>query len=220
MDFGRSFVYISEDEDWIKKVALAGLISLIPFVGQIYLMGYLFQVLKNIIEGREVPLPEVTDDLGGKLLSGLLLSVITVIYYLPVSLISAFSGIGNALLIQAAQDSQTVSTLSAVWAGCFGCLSFVFGVAASLLIPFVWSKYAETGEFGAAFKLGEFFAMFKENLGPTILVVLISGVLSAVAVLVGLAVCFIGVIFTTLYAQLVTVFLYGSLYRQARKAAA
>ena len=216
MDIGRSFSYVTEDQDWVKKILLGGLISLIPFVGQIYLMGYVVEALRNVIAGRDVPLPEVTEDFGGKLLRGLLLSVITLIYFLPLIIVSTCSGIGSSVLPAVMQESDASGVAITSWGVCFGCISLILGILAGLHLPFVWSKYAETGEFGEAFKLGEIFEMLKSNIGQTIIVALISGVAGTIALLVGFVACGIGLIFTTFYAQLVTAFLYGSLYRRAK----
>ena len=219
MDIGRSFSYITEDQDWVKKVLLAGLISLIPIVGQFYLMGYVLETLRNVIAGREVPLPDATADFGDKLVKGLLLTVITFIYNLPLVLIASCSGLVNTVLANNVQDSSTLNSVVAVWAACFGSISFLYGIAVGLLMPYVWSGFAETGQFGDAFKLNRIWAMLRNNLGQTVIVFLVSALVGAVAGVVGFIACIIGVIFTTLYAQLVTAFLYGSLYRKAKSAA-
>jgi hypothetical protein len=216
MNIGRSFTYITEDQDWIKKVLIAGLISLIPVVGQFYLMGYVLEVLRNVIAGREVPLPDATANFGDKLVKGLLLTAITFIYGLPIMLISACSGVGNSILANTVQDSDTFSTIMMVFGGCFGFVSLLYGIALGLLTPFIWSTFAETGQFGDAFKLNRIWAMFRSNIGQAIIVFLVCSVVGFVAGAVGFVLCIIGLVFTTLYAQLVAAFLYGSLYRQAK----
>jgi uncharacterized protein DUF4013 len=218
VDIGRSFTYITEDEEWWKKVLIGGLLSLIPIVGQFYLMGYVLATLKNVIDGREIPLPEPLDDFGDKLIKGLLLSVITFIYFLPITLIGTCSGAGAPLFQENIADPDTANTIVMVWSSCFGCISFVLGIATSLLLPFVWSKYAETGQFGDAFKLGEIFGMLRATIGQAVIVVLVGGLAAMVAGIAGLIACGVGLIFTTFYAQLVTAFLYGSVYRQAKAA--
>lgn len=219
MDIGRSFSYITEDQDWLKKILIGGLISLIPIVGQIYVMGYVLQVLKNLIEGLETPLPEATEDFGEKLVNGLVLWVINFIYFLPLTIVGSISGGGGAILTSVIEDVDTASAIAGVWGSCFGCLSLILGILISLLIPFVWAKYAESGQFGDAFKLGDIFALLKDNLGSTIIVILVSWLVSLVAGIVGFITCIVGLIFTMFYAKLVTVFLYGSLYRQAKEKA-
>jgi uncharacterized RDD family membrane protein YckC len=218
MDIGRSFSYVTEDENWVTKILLGGLISLIPFVGQFYLAGYALEALKNIIAGREVPLPEVTEDFGGKLIRGLLLSVITFIYFLPITLISTCSGVASSVFTNMAQNSDTANAALTTWGACLGCISLVYGILVALILPFVWSKYAETDQFGDAFKLSEIFELLKNNIGEAIIVVLVSALAAIIAGIVGFVACIVGLIFTLFYAELVTVFLYGSLYRTARAA--
>lgn len=219
MDIGRSFTFVTEDEDWLRKVLIGGLISLIPIVGQLYMAGYALQVIKNTIEGRAVPLPEVTEDFGEKLLKGLLAVLIAIILFLPVIIVGSISGIGSAILGGAFADTQaaeTAGTLMALWGTCFGCVTFVLSLAISLLLPFAWGKYAESGQFGDAFKLGELFSMLKNNLGPAIIAILVSAAAGIVAGIAGTILCGIGFFFTGFYAQLITAFLYGSVYREAK----
>ena len=216
MDIGRSFTYVIEDEEWWKKVLIGAALSLIPFIGQFYMMGYVLAAMKNVIAGRDVPLPEPLDDFGDKLVKGLLLAVITFIFFLPVTIVGACSSI-SPLFEDMIADPDAVRIVIPVWLGCFGCLSIILSIATALLLPFVWGKYAETGQFGEAFKLGEIFGMLKSNIGPAFVVLLVSAVANALASL-GLIVCLIGMVFTVFYAQLVVAFLYGSLYRQAKQA--
>lgn len=219
MDIGRSFTFITEDEDWLRKVLIGGLISLIPIVGQFYLAGYALQVIKNTIEGREVPLPEVTEDFGEKLLKGLLSVIIGFILFLPVIILGSISGIGSALLGGAFVDTEAAEaagTIMTLWGVCFGCVTLVLGLAISLFVPFALGKYAETEQFGDAFKFGELFGLLKANFGSTIIAILISVVAGIAAGIAGSILCGIGFFFTGFYAQLVTAFLYGTVYRQAK----
>jgi hypothetical protein len=216
MDIGRSFTFITEDEDWLQKVLIGGLISLIPVVGQFYMVGYAIQVIKATIEGREIPLPEVTEDFGDKLLKGLLASIIVFIYVLPVIVVGGISGGGAAVLSEAFADQDVSETVAVIWSACLGCVSLVLGILIGLFIPFAWSKYAESGQFGDAFKFGDIFRMLKANIGPAFITILLSAAAGIAAAIVGSILCGIGLFFTTFYAQLVTAFLYGSVYRQAK----
>ena len=62
MDIGRSFTYVLDDDEWWKKVLLGGLLSLIPIVGPLYAIGYVLEVISNVIGGRETPLPEAVEN--------------------------------------------------------------------------------------------------------------------------------------------------------------
>ena len=215
MDISRALSYITDDEDWLKKLAIGGLISLIPVVGQIYAQGYATQVLKNIIGGKESPLPEPTEDFGDKLLHGVIAWVITTVYALPLILLSIISGIGIAL-VTAPVDSDVAGVLAALTGSCAGLIGLALLVAYGLFVPYAWSAYAESLQFGDAFKLSTIWTMVKANIGQTLLTLLVIALVSIVAGSVGSAVCGIGVAFTGFYAQLVIAFLTGKLYVQTK----
>jgi len=215
MDLSRALAYITDDEDWLQKLLIGGLLSLIPIVGQIWALGYVTRVLKNIIEGREGPLPDLIEDFGDKLVQGLLVSVMMIVYFLPLILIGAVLG-GTIAAVASTADEDVVGVVSAVMGSCMGLAMLILGILAGLFLPYAWAKYAESGQFGEAFRLSEIFQLFKANVGQTLLVLLILAVLGTIASSVGSAACGIGVAFTTFYAQLVTSFLYGKLYLQAQ----
>jgi hypothetical protein len=215
MDISRALAYITDDEDWMKKLLLGGAISLIPFVGQIYALGYATLVLKNIIAGQESPLPDLTKDFGDKLLQGLLVWAIMLIYILPVVVIGIVSGVGIGL-VTAVVDADVAGILAALTGSCAGLFFLALGVACNLFVIYAWAIYAESNEFGDAFKLNRIWTMIQANVGPTLLTLFATIVISIVANSMGSAVCGFGVAFTTFYARLVSSFLYGHLYRQAQ----
>jgi len=223
MDIGRSFTYITQDQGWIKKVLLGGVITLIPIVGPLFAFGYVLETMKNTIAEQEIPLPEI-GDFGGKLVEGLKVWVISFVYALPLILFSVCAQSGNfAPVIAENVDPDMADVLTTVSIGvsaCCGCLLLLYAILMGLLLPFAWGKYIEAGQFGAAFRLGEIFEMLKSNVGPAVIVLLVNVLAGLVAAIVGTIACGIGLIFTLFYAQLVMAFLYGSLYRQAKTAVA
>jgi len=60
MDFGRAFTYPFDDPDWLRKLAIIALISLIPIFGWFVLMGYIVEITRRVIYHEEVLLPEPT----------------------------------------------------------------------------------------------------------------------------------------------------------------
>jgi hypothetical protein len=215
MDISRALSYITDDEDWLQKLLIGGLLSLIPVVGQLFAMGYATRVLKNIIAGQENPLPDLTEDFGEKLLQGLMVWIIELVYALPVIVIATISGIGIGL-ITAPVDSDVAGIVAALTGSCAGLFILALLIATSLFVPYAWSAYAESSQLGDAFKLSKVWNMIKANFGATLLTLLVLVVLAIVAGSVGSAVCGIGAAFTSFYAYLVTSFLFGKLYLQAQ----
>ena len=130
MDIGRSFTFVTEDQEWWKKVLIGGALTLIPIVGPFYGMGYMLVALKNVIDGRETPLPEALEDFGSKIVKGLMLWLIMIIYLLPLIIVGSCAGGGGAAFPAALDDEDTAGIIAAVWGGCFGCIAMLFGIAA------------------------------------------------------------------------------------------
>lgn len=216
MDLSRALAYITDDDDWLKKLLIGGLLTLIPIVGQFWLMGYLTELLKNVIEGRESPLPELLDDFGDKLVQGLLYTAIGIIYALPLIVIGSIGGIGIGVVTGIAAETDAVGFLAALSGTCLGLVMLVLGILTGLVSIYAWGRFAETGQFAKAFELSKLFEMIKANLGQTLLVLLVLALLGMVAASVGTAACGIGAAFAGFYAQLVGAFLYGKLYLQAK----
>ena len=51
MDIGRSFTYMFEDQDWLKKILIGGVVNLIPIVN-LAATGYFIEAIKNTAEGQ------------------------------------------------------------------------------------------------------------------------------------------------------------------------
>src|SRR5213595_2417929 len=82
MDIGKAFSYVFEDEQWISKVLLGGVILLIPIVGWIAVSGYMVKVAQNVAQGNPRPLPEWSE-FGDHFMRGLHGIVIQIVYQLP-----------------------------------------------------------------------------------------------------------------------------------------
>ncbi len=206
MDFGKAFTFVFEDEDWLKKIALGGLLSLIPIIGIFLVIGYGLEVTKRVIKGDAEVLPDWSD-FGGYLTKGFLVFLITFVYLLPVIVIQACSSI--PFLFENAND--TMLTIFTVLTICFGCLTTLYSIAAYLVLPAAVARYAATDEVGAAFKLSEIFKQVKDNLG-TYGMVLLGGIVASLVASLGTIACVIGVLFTMVYAMAVNGHLWGQAY--------
>ena len=212
MDIGKAFSFVFDDENWIVKVLVGGVLSLIPFVGPILVYGYGLELMENVIQGRPRPLPE-WDDWGGKLVKGIMYLVISFVYALPIVLLGICFGLLMTVL-GVAEAEEAINVVGSLGGVCFGGFALLYGILLTLALPPAIGRYLETGELGAAFRLGEVFALVRDNIGAWIIALVLSWLAGLIASL-GIILCFVGVLFTAFWANLVMMYLWGDAYRQA-----
>src|SRR3954468_17915765 len=91
MDIGKAFGFVFEDEEWVSKVLIGGLIFLIPIIGQIAVIGYSLKVAQNVMQGNPRPLP-TWSEFGDHLMRGLYAFVIQLVYALPAVILAGVFG--------------------------------------------------------------------------------------------------------------------------------
>ena len=167
MDFGKAFGFVFEDEEWVTKVLLGALISLIPIFGQFAVIGYAIAVVRNVMAGESRPLP-AWENLGQYFGDGLMLWVATLIYALPLLILICPVALVWILPALAGEQEELVGVLAGVSglvAAGLGCLAMLYGILLWLLRPVLRIRYAETGEIGACLRFGEVFRYLFDNLG-------------------------------------------------------
>jgi hypothetical protein len=209
MDIGKSFGYVFEDEKWVTKVLIGGVLNLIPIVNLVN-VGYALRTLRNVAAGAERPLPE-WDDFGDYFVKGLLVAVGILIYAIPVLLVSVLSAIVGAL---AGGNSDVTSGLLGLCTAGLACIGSLYGLALALWLPAALVRYAMSGEFGAFFRFGEIWGFISRNLGAYIVALIVAWLASLVAGIVGGILCGVGVLFTSFWAMLVAAHLLGQLQRE------
>ncbi|MEW5958947.1 MAG: DUF4013 domain-containing protein [Chloroflexota bacterium] len=219
MDIGSAFAYMFDDQDWIKKIAIGGGITLgglilspilIGLALLLPLGGYMLETLKNVRDGRPIPLPEWTD-FGSLFSKGLMVAVIGLVYNLPALLVSCASGGLNAFAPQMDSDAAQAIIIAA---GCLSCVQIVLSLLGNALLPAALIRYAQYDTLGSGFQFGEIFSFISNNIGDYIIVILLGWVASLIAIF-GVILCIIGVLFTGFWSLLVTANLYGQLARKA-----
>lgn len=208
MDIGRGFRALFDDANWIVKVLLGGVITLlgvflipIPLV-----LGYQVDTIALAARG-ENRVPDWTD-WGGLFVRGLLSLVIQIVYLLPVLIIGCCQFAATTALGQGTQTNDPNSALSALVA-CFGCLSTIFGLLASILWPAAIIRWVQKGDIGAAFNIGSVIALIRDNAGNYAVAFLVSLGLGIAAALLGAVTCLIGLPFTLFIATVISGNLYG-----------
>jgi len=217
VDYGKAFTFPQEDPDWIKKVAIAGVVTLIPIAGVLLLWGYMTEIVRRVIAGESPVLPEWSD-FGGFLKKGLFYFVVSLVYALPLILLLACLGLpyfGVALAGDNQDMANTLATIASVASFCFGCLAAIYALLMSVVLPAAVGRLAVTGEIAPALRFGEVFALVRAKPGVYIIVVLVAGLAISVLTSIGSIACGIGAIFGAAYGAIVAGHLYGQAYRVA-----
>lgn len=201
LDFGRAFGFVFQDPDWIKKMLLGGLFSLLGMliVGLFFVSGYFLRLVRRSARGEERPLPD-WDDLGGLFGEGVPAVGAYLAYVMPLVLVPIFMVIGSALLFGgsaglAHRSEDAANALGAMLSVVVLALYALFMLAMFALmvyLPAALVRLALLGRFGAAFEVGENLAFIKRNLGPYLLALGFYLVASFVAQF-GVILCFVGV---------------------------
>ncbi len=220
MDIGRSFTFMFDDEKWIEKIAIGGLLFLtvaIPLVNiftGLVIIGYTLRLLKNVADGDPTPLP-AWDDWGGDWMKGLMVVLAAIIYSIPIILVSIFTSLMGAIAGQA----RNMEGLIGVCVAGLSCLSGLWGLAVAIVFPAAVIKYVDEGEFGSFFKFSDIFRFISDNLSNYIVALLLIIVARIIGGL-GVILCVIGVFLTMFWSTLVMGHLLGQVWAQATPAAA
>jgi hypothetical protein len=194
---GDAFVWPFRDPDWLGKIAIMGLILLIPIVGGINGLGWMLAALDRLRAGEQ-KLPPANFDYLGKGIQLFLvylvyyaaLAVLALLFYTPAILILSFQGNHNAnLFLVGVGIVLLLLTVSVVT---LGALALTFAMPAIVLA-------VDRGGFAAGVNVGQVVTRMRASLIST----LIAGLMLIAAGLVGQlgsVACFIGVVFTSAYA--------------------
>lgn len=182
MDVGKAFSYVFEDQNWVVKVLIGGVLTLLSFliIPAIFVGGYMIETLRNTALGTTEKLPE-WDDWGEKFTRGILSFLIDIVYYLPVILLGLCLGLIMAAVGAGEGDTEAVS---GVLAACLGLPMVAYGILVALILPAARLRYAVTDDVMAAFRLREVFSFISDNLSNYAVAILVAIAINIIAVLV------------------------------------
>jgi len=100
VDFGRSFRFVVDDPDWVKKVLIGAAFTLASsfIIGAFFVAGYWVRLVKNVAAGQPRPLPE-WDDLGGIFGDGLKIVGVYVVHVLAIMIVLGGLGCIGGLVV-------------------------------------------------------------------------------------------------------------------------
>ena len=212
MDIGKAFGFVFEDEEWVSKVLIGGLIFLIPLIGQFAVIGYSFKVAQNVMQGNPRPLP-AWSEFGDHLMRGFYAFVIQLVYALPAAILAGIFACVISATAAASQNSERAGAGIGLLGACLIPLIIIVGLASALLSYPAIGRYLATNSLGEAFKFGDVIANVRANLGAWVMLLVVSILASFVGSLGAIA-CGVGLLFTYFYAYCVIGFALGQTIAQ------
>lgn len=201
MDIGRAFGFITEDEQWVTKILLGGLILLIPIVGILALIGYMLEVARNVTQGRPLPLP-AWNNFSDLLIKGFQGFVISLVYQLPLIILSFLVACVFGGIAASASDSNDAAAGAAgILLLCLYPVMFAVGLALQLATFAAWVRYIQTNVLGEALRYNDIIAIVRSSLRTWLMLLLVYILCGLVGGLGSIA-CGVGALFTTVYAQI------------------
>jgi hypothetical protein len=209
MDVGRSVQYVFQDPNWIKKMLIGGLLSLIPIFGTFIVFGYWIRIATNVANNQDLPLPD-WNDFGGDFMRGLRGAIAVFIWAIPLIVFAACGIIPAA----AAGDSAAGAIASLVTIGALS-IAFVLWIAVAFISPIIVGRVSMSGSISSAFQYREILIDARENIVPLLIAVAMAYALGFVAYF-GIILCFVGYLFTQFLAYMMVSHLYGQIWRKLR----
>jgi hypothetical protein len=206
MDFVKALTFIPEDPRWKEKVAIGSALALLSFliIPAIITIGYCVRMTQNMRSGNQFPLPE-WDDWSGDLVRGFKLAVVWFIWALPLFLVSIPMTIGG---VMTDSDNGIATTLGITIVVGTSCLTILYGIFITLMTPGFALWFARDEDIRSGLQLSDIFQWTRAHVTDVILFTLAyivaSVVISTVAGIVGVLLCFVGLIVTVPVATFVT----------------
>jgi hypothetical protein len=215
MDFKRGLTFLVQDPQWLAKIAVGTLISLVPILN-FAAVGYSLDVLRNVYHGRETPLPE-WNNLGEKFVRGLLGVVIQFLWSLPILLLACPFYIIALASIAGSSNGDEIGVIGGLAMFCAIALALVGSLVLAPFIMAAYARYAVTNNLSEAMP-GPVLREVRGNVRPWLLTI---GVVIAFGIFIAVvAACTFGlggllVLPLNFYMQLVIMHWYAQAHRES-----
>jgi len=170
MDIGKSFSFPFEDRQWITKLGLGAVITMVPILNFAW-SGYMVELIRNVMNGAQEPLPN-WDDIGKKFMDGLILTVAGFIYSLPMLVVICLP-MGIMVVPAVISGSQDMQGIAEAIAGagsvlflCLLCVFIIYALVLSIIYPAILVVFAREGTLASCFKFREVFDLVGKNVSP------------------------------------------------------
>lgn len=208
MDFGLAFTFPFQDEKWIGKILIAAVISIIPIIGLIAVLGWSIEIGRRVIQGEKHPLPDWGDFMGlltlgfKGFLVALIFSIPVLVLSVPIIGISVFAGSGS---------DDVLVTIVGLLVFCASCLILLYSIVLVITIPAAFGRLAATDSIAETLNVRELWNVVNSAPGAYLIVVLgyiVAGFIGGL----GAIFCGVGLFVTMAYALAVEGHLFGQAY--------
>jgi hypothetical protein len=213
MDYGKIIKFPMEDKDWIMKIIIGGVLSIIPIVNFIS-SGYQLKVMKNAIN-KTPGMPEWKGFMD-LFVKGLIIFVIALLFMIvPLIIFGAIAGFSAISVIMGDLTNPyniVLAILPALFIG--GILFLIIG----FVLPMAIAMYAKSDNFSDAFKFSEILNRIKSIFGEYLvsyIVIVIFGIILGLIMLIPVIGWIIG-FFGTFYLGVVALNMFGELYAKSK----
>jgi hypothetical protein len=217
MDFSAPFGFPFKDQNWFSKLLIAGLITLIPIIGFLYLLGWGLEITRQIIRNEPIVIPET--DFGKFLTRGLKAFVISFVYSIPAFIFQIPNSIAS-VMAQSATDSESSSAILGgmmALSVCSGLLNLVYSLALAYILPAIYANFLINEEqISAGFQFGAIFSLVKKA-PVAFLLALVGYMIASMISSLGVIACIVGLLVTIPYSVLIMSHFYGQAYLEASK---
>lgn len=212
MDFARAFTYPFDDPEWVRKIGVTALITLIPIVGWLYAGGWLIAILRRVIEQEARPMPDQLD-FGAYVIDGLKSLLIYFVYGLP--MIIVYAPLVLMPLTEGQNSEAAATALMALSICCCG-VGGLYLLVLIFLLPAALANFAATGQIGAAFRFSALFKLLRAAPGAYLLV-FAGGLVLGMLASIGSVVLIVGALLVGAYGQAVMGHLYAQAYQESKR---
>jgi len=175
IDFSQALQHPTEDRDWPIKVLIGALINLVPILN-FALTGFLVEHFQNSAAGTPAPLPN-WDRLGRKMLAGLKILVVQIVFALPI-LVPSCALLAFVAQQAAVRSGEALPQNVLAGAGIIGlaliCFALIYGLFLAYLFPAIFIQFARTQQIGPCLRIGELLSIARVNTGDYLLIIVMA----------------------------------------------
>jgi len=199
VDIGVVLKGLTSDPEWFKKYAMAGLVTLVPLVGMLVLVGWLRRVFEAARQGDYDTLPTLnfSEDLSrgvAPFVAVLNLLLPFIVGLVGFGIVGAVVGVVGSAVDQGTNGSGAGGLLTMVMMLAMYAFLFVGIIAMNLAMP-EFQRRGYKGEMTPIFSPGVSFRAVKRNLKPYVMVIVglfVANLMSGI----GVFACYIGMFLT------------------------